>query len=67
MVRDAGVPPRTSVDDGARALLRLVLDPDVGTGGYYNVLQPARANAQAYDAAALERLRRLSDELTAVR
>jgi NAD(P)-dependent dehydrogenase (short-subunit alcohol dehydrogenase family) len=67
MVRDAGVPPRTSIDDGARALLRLVLEPDIGTGGYYDVLQPARANAQAYDAQALERLRRLSEELTGVR
>jgi NAD(P)-dependent dehydrogenase (short-subunit alcohol dehydrogenase family) len=67
MVRDAGVPPRTSVDDGARAVLRLVLDPDVGTGGYYDVMRPARANAQAYDAPSLQRLRRLSDELTGAR
>jgi NAD(P)-dependent dehydrogenase (short-subunit alcohol dehydrogenase family) len=64
MVRDAGVAPRTSIDDGARAVLRLVLDPDIGTGGYYDVLRKARAHAQAYDEAALERLRRLSDELT---
>jgi hypothetical protein len=30
-------------------------------------MRPARANAQAYDAPSLERLRRLSDELTGAR
>jgi len=64
MVRDAGVAPRSTVDEGARALLQLITGDDVGTGLYYNVMTPARANAQAYDADARARLRRLSDELT---
>ncbi|HSJ23154.1 MAG TPA: SDR family NAD(P)-dependent oxidoreductase [Longimicrobiales bacterium] len=64
MVRDAGVAPRSSVDQGARALLQLITGQDMGTGRYFNVMEPARANAQAYDADARARLRRLSDELT---
>jgi NAD(P)-dependent dehydrogenase (short-subunit alcohol dehydrogenase family) len=64
MVREAGVAPRSTVDEGARALLRLVTAADAGSGRYFDVQQPARAHAQAYDPAALARLRRLSDELT---
>jgi NAD(P)-dependent dehydrogenase (short-subunit alcohol dehydrogenase family) len=67
MVRDAGVAPRTTVDQGARALLQLITAPDLGSGRYFNVMEPARANAQAYDADARARLRRLSDELTGLR
>jgi NAD(P)-dependent dehydrogenase (short-subunit alcohol dehydrogenase family) len=64
MVRDAGVTPRSTVDEGARALIRLITAPDAGTGQYFNVLQPARANAQAYDETARARLRQLSESLT---
>jgi NAD(P)-dependent dehydrogenase (short-subunit alcohol dehydrogenase family) len=64
MVRDAGVQPRSTIDQGARAVLQLATHPDLSSGQYFNVMQPARANAQAYDADALRRLRRLSDELT---
>jgi NAD(P)-dependent dehydrogenase (short-subunit alcohol dehydrogenase family) len=64
MVREAGVAPRSSVDQGARALIRLITAADAGTGQYFNVLQPARANAQAYDEAAWARLRQLSETLT---
>jgi NAD(P)-dependent dehydrogenase (short-subunit alcohol dehydrogenase family) len=64
MVRDAGVAPRTTVDEGARALLRLITADDVRTGQYYDVMPPTRANAQAYDPAARERLRTLSEQLT---
>jgi NAD(P)-dependent dehydrogenase (short-subunit alcohol dehydrogenase family) len=67
MVRDAGAQPRSTVDQGARALVRLITDPDAGSGRYFNVMEPARANAQAYDADARQRLRRLSDELTGLR
>jgi hypothetical protein len=52
------------VDQGARALIRLVTDPDAGTGRYYNVMEPARAHAQAYDPEARAALRALSDRLT---
>jgi NAD(P)-dependent dehydrogenase (short-subunit alcohol dehydrogenase family) len=64
MVQEAGVRPRATVDQGADALARLITAPDVGTGRYFNVMEPARANAQAYDAEARARLRQLSDTLT---
>ena len=41
-----------------------ITSPDIGSGGYFNRLQPARANAQAYDEEARSKLRRLSEELT---
>ena len=44
--------------------MQLITSPDIGSGGYFNQLQPARANAQAYDEEARAKLRRLSEELT---
>jgi NAD(P)-dependent dehydrogenase (short-subunit alcohol dehydrogenase family) len=64
MVAGAGATPRSTVEDGADALMRLITDPDVGTGGYYNMQQPARPNAQAFDEEARRRLRELSERLT---
>jgi NAD(P)-dependent dehydrogenase (short-subunit alcohol dehydrogenase family) len=64
MVRRAGVEPRTTVDEGADAVMQLIVSPDVASGGYYNGLRVARANAQAYDEDARARLRRLSEALT---
>lgn len=64
MVRGAGVTPRSTVDEGARALMQLITGDDVGTGTYYDVMTPTRAHAQAYDAHARARLRQLSDQLT---
>lgn len=63
MVREAGVRPRATVEEGRDALLRLMLDADVGTGGYFDGQEPARAHAQAYDETARERLRELSERL----
>jgi NAD(P)-dependent dehydrogenase (short-subunit alcohol dehydrogenase family) len=63
MVRRAGVEPRTTVDEGADAVMQLIVSPDIGSGGYYNGLRAARANAQAYDEDARARLRRLSETL----
>ncbi|MBL6750350.1 MAG: SDR family NAD(P)-dependent oxidoreductase [Nevskia sp.] len=62
MVRAAGVAPTSTVEEGADAILQLVESPalDGKTGLFYNGLRPARADAQAYDAAARERLRALS-------
>jgi NAD(P)-dependent dehydrogenase (short-subunit alcohol dehydrogenase family) len=62
MVREAGAQPRTTVEQGAEAVINLVTN-DVGTGQYFNGLRPARANAQAYDEAAREKLRALADRL----
>ena len=64
MVRDRGARVRSSVHDGARAVVNLVVSDDVQSGGYYNGLNLARANDQAYDEQAREQLRTLSDELT---
>ena len=63
MVREAGVRPRATVTEGRDAVLRLILDPDVGTGGYFDGQNPAQAHPQAYDEAARARLRALSRRL----
>ncbi|MEX0886606.1 MAG: SDR family NAD(P)-dependent oxidoreductase [Phycisphaeraceae bacterium] len=64
MVLDRGARARSSVRDGADAVVNLVLSDDVESGAYYNGLSRARANDQAYDEQARERLRTLSAELT---
>lgn len=60
MVMEAGIEPRSSVMTGRDAVLVLLNDPEVGSGGYYNVFEPARANDQAYDPAARTRLMEVS-------
>ena len=48
-----------------RSCIWLVGDDMAGRSGlFYNGLQPAKAHAQAYDADARKRLRKLSLELT---
>ena len=64
MVAKSGVAPRSSVDEGAEAVLRLVTEPGVGTGKFYDGARESQAIAQAYDKAAREKLRVLSDSLT---
>jgi len=55
-----------TVERGARATERLIADPalDGVTGRYFNGEQEARADPQAYDAGARERLWTLSERLT---
>jgi NAD(P)-dependent dehydrogenase (short-subunit alcohol dehydrogenase family) len=67
MVARAGYQPRSTIDEGAKAVLHLVLDKDVGTGGFFNGLNPGKAHPQAYDAEARARLKKLSEELTGLR
>jgi NAD(P)-dependent dehydrogenase (short-subunit alcohol dehydrogenase family) len=67
MVRGVGNMPRTTVDEGARSVLNLVEAANPGTGQFYDQLQPGRADPQAYDEAAREKLRNLSRTLTGVR
>jgi NAD(P)-dependent dehydrogenase (short-subunit alcohol dehydrogenase family) len=66
MVRRAGVKPWSSVDEGAAAIMNLALSPALKgrTGVYFNGLNQAKPNAQAYDLDARRRLRTLSLELT---
>jgi NAD(P)-dependent dehydrogenase (short-subunit alcohol dehydrogenase family) len=61
MVVDAGIDPLSSLEQGLAATLALVQRTDV-SGRYFNGLQEARADAQAYDADARARLRALSEE-----
>lgn len=47
--------------------MQVVESDDFESGRYFNGLRPARADAQAYDAEARARLKRLSRELTGIR
>lgn len=62
MVLEAGFEPQSSVETGRDALLRLI-NEDVGTGKFFDVLDEAPVHAQAYDADAVARLMKLSDDL----
>ena len=64
MVTSAGIEPRSTVEQGAEAVMHLVTDPSAGTGQFFNGTRPARANAQAYDPAVRAQLRELSRRLT---
>jgi NAD(P)-dependent dehydrogenase (short-subunit alcohol dehydrogenase family) len=67
MVTSTGRQPMASVNDGADAVMQLAVGSALAgrTGLYFNQLNEARANAQAYDATARQRLWDLSVELTA--
>ena len=67
MVLERGARVRSSVHDGADAVTHLIDGDDLGTGGYFNQTAPTRANQQAYDKEARERLRTLAERLTATR
>jgi NAD(P)-dependent dehydrogenase (short-subunit alcohol dehydrogenase family) len=64
MVRAAGVQPRSTVDEGADAVMNLIDGTGLRSGNYFDGLRPTRANDQAYDPEARDRLRRLAEELT---
>ena len=64
MVQRARIEPQSTVDEGAEPVMNLITNPEIGTGGYYNQMTLARANAQAYDLDARRQLRELSEELT---
>lgn len=67
MVLRGGYTPRSTIDEGARAVLHLVQDADVGTGQFFRGLTPGRAHAQAHDESARVRLRELSARLAGIR
>jgi NAD(P)-dependent dehydrogenase (short-subunit alcohol dehydrogenase family) len=66
MVARAGVEPRATIDEGADAVMQLIVG-DVEGGQFFNQLVPARAHDQAYDMESRRRLRALSRELTGSR
>ncbi|MEU7831662.1 SDR family NAD(P)-dependent oxidoreductase [Nonomuraea sp. NPDC049129] len=63
MVREAGAPVMSTVDEGVAATRQLIDELDGVSGRYFNGLRESRADAQAYDLAARKRLRELSDDL----
>jgi NAD(P)-dependent dehydrogenase (short-subunit alcohol dehydrogenase family) len=65
MVRESGVSPLSSVEEGAGAIINLACSPELEgrSGLYFDRQQLSRAHPQAYDAAARQRLRTLTLEL----
>ncbi|WP_027551701.1 SDR family NAD(P)-dependent oxidoreductase [Bradyrhizobium sp. Cp5.3] len=65
MVRAGGITPISTVEQGGAAILHLIQGDDVAarSGLFFNGMNEARANPQAYDAAARKRLRALSLKL----
>jgi NAD(P)-dependent dehydrogenase (short-subunit alcohol dehydrogenase family) len=65
MVRQGGIAPVSTVEEGGEAVLHLVQGDDVAgrSGLFFNGMREAQANAQAYDTEARSRLRKLSLEL----
>jgi NAD(P)-dependent dehydrogenase (short-subunit alcohol dehydrogenase family) len=68
MVRQSGVTPISTVEEGAEAILNLAVADELEgrSGEFYNGLRPSKANPQAHDGTARERLRLLSLQLTAL-
>jgi NAD(P)-dependent dehydrogenase (short-subunit alcohol dehydrogenase family) len=69
MVFEAFGGAMSSVQDGTDATVRLAISPELEgvTGRYFDRQCEARANNQAYDRDARDRLRQLSEELTGIR
>ena len=67
MVRRAGVQPRTSVNEGAEAVMQLVRSGDILPGQYFRGMEVGRSHDQAHDPEARDLLRILSEGLTGVR
>lgn len=65
MVLAAGITPESSVMDGRDAVLQLVNGDKVGSGQFYDGLEPSRAHRQAYDPAVRAQLWEVSQRLTA--
>ena len=66
MVLGNGMQPRSTVEAGADAVMQLAVGRALTgrTGLFFNQMNEARANAQAYDAAARKRLWDMSEALT---
>jgi NAD(P)-dependent dehydrogenase (short-subunit alcohol dehydrogenase family) len=66
MVDEAGGAPMSTIEDGLEATLFVAVSPELDgvTGRYFNRLREARADEQAYDPGARQRLWRLSERLT---
>ena len=66
MVQESQWQPRSTVEEGADAIMNLAVGDLQGrTGEYFDQRRPARALRQAYDPRAREQLRQIANELTA--
>ena len=65
MVRQSGVTPISSVEEGAQAILKLATSPELDgrSGLFFSGQREARADPQAYDAEARQRLKAASVKL----
>lgn len=60
------VKPRSTIAEGVESVVNAIITTEP-TGTFFNQLKPWKANAQAYDAEAREKLRALSDRLVGER
>ncbi|MEV7145729.1 SDR family NAD(P)-dependent oxidoreductase [Streptomyces sp. NPDC093084] len=65
MVREGGVAPWNTVADGAPGVVALATR-DLGTGGYFDGTEPARAHAATYDKDVRRRLTTVTGQLLAL-
>ncbi len=66
LVRETGGTPQTTVDQGAEAVMRVILGEDLPAWVYFHEGEPARAHEQAYDEEARRRLRAISASITGI-
>jgi NAD(P)-dependent dehydrogenase (short-subunit alcohol dehydrogenase family) len=66
MARALNVTPRSTIAEGVESVVNAITTTEP-TGTFFNQLKPWKAHAQAYDAAARQRLRELSEQLVAPR
>jgi NAD(P)-dependent dehydrogenase (short-subunit alcohol dehydrogenase family) len=66
MVRSGGMTPRSTVDEGATAVMHAIATTKEPSGTYFNGLEIATPHAQSNDVEARRRLRELSVKLTGV-
>jgi NAD(P)-dependent dehydrogenase (short-subunit alcohol dehydrogenase family) len=64
MVLQAGIEPRSTIEEGADNVMRLITTSNLENGAYFNRSQQAEPHAQARDRDARERLWALSEALT---
>lgn len=64
MVRSGGMTPRSTVDEGAAAVMHAIATTTEPSGTYFNGLKVGTPHAQAEDAEARRKLRELSERLT---
>ena len=66
MVRESGTAPVSSVEEGADAIMKLIVSEELAgmSGNFFNGQRPARAIEQAYDDEARANLKALSMRLT---